>query len=71
MNNEIGEAAGLIWSVLSSSGDATITSLRKETGKDAFMVNAAIGWLAREGKIELKKSGRSVKISLRQEDFSS
>lgn len=65
MLHEIGETAGKIWDALSANGESTIAKLRKEVDADAFIVNAAIGWLAREDKIELSKSGNSVKVGLK------
>jgi hypothetical protein len=48
-----GENAGLVWSALSKSGRLSIKELKKETkikaDKDVY---AALGWLARENKID-------------------
>ena len=49
----IGTNAGLVWRALSKAGRMSIKKLKKETklrtDKELF---AAIGWLAKEGKLE-------------------
>lgn len=53
--NYIGEKAGKIWHILNTYNEIDETYLPKLAGvteKDAFY---AIGWLAREGKISVKK----------------
>jgi len=48
-----GTNAGLVWSALSKSGRLSIKELKKETKiKAEKEIYAALGWLAREGKIE-------------------
>ncbi|MDR1407565.1 MAG: winged helix-turn-helix domain-containing protein [Tannerella sp.] len=53
MINQIGENAGLVWKALNKSGRMSVKELKKETKirteKDLF---AAIGWLAKEEKID-------------------
>ena len=61
----VGETAGKIFEFLDDNGEATVAKLRKEVGADAFTLNAAIGWLAREDKLVITKSGNSVKIALK------
>lgn len=65
MKNEIGELAGSIWQVLNSKGPQTLAQLKKLSNKNDFFTHAAIGWLAREEKLDIIKSGNSFKISLK------
>ncbi len=65
MIQSIGETAGKVYHALQSEGPLTLTRLKTSTGRDAFTLNAAIGWLAREDKIIVTKKGRSVTIALR------
>lgn len=51
MKEIIGTNAGVIWDYLSKKEKASLTQVRKDcklTIKDAY---AALGWLAREGKV--------------------
>jgi NDP-sugar pyrophosphorylase family protein len=62
----IGQAAGIIWKYLATHNDrpATIAELQKLKGVGANDAMAAIGWLAREGKLVLKQEGRTTKVQL-------
>ncbi len=71
MNNEalscvdqIGETAGLVWHTLSEGGPMSIPKLAKAVDAPKDLVMQAIGWLAREGKIEIDEQGRSRTICL-------
>lgn len=62
---EIGELAGVIWHALDDDGPKTLTKLAKEIDAPRDRVMQAVGWLAREGKVDLKESKRRRTISLR------
>ena len=62
---EIGHVAGDVWGTLARSGPLTVAALKKEVKAPGDLVAAAIGWLAREDKLEFSNSGRTVKIGLR------
>lgn len=62
---QIGETAGLVWHVLEKSGPMTLAKLAKELSAPRDVVMQAVGWLAREGKIEIQESKRKRTISLR------
>lgn len=63
--HEIGETAGKIYRVLEQNKDITLAQLQKKvTGADTARFNQAIGWLAREAKLNFVKSGRAMKVSL-------
>ena len=51
--NNIGNNAGLVWNALNSNGKMTETKLKKETGLASADFYAALGWLAREGKLNI------------------
>ncbi len=53
METQIGEAAGKVWQALHSGGPQTGTAIAKATRLTSELLNQAIGWLAREGKLEL------------------
>ncbi len=67
MNEEsIGKAAGLIWKFLRENGaqGVSLSDLKKVRGLKADDVMAAIGWLAREGKLRFNNSPNKVTIAL-------
>lgn len=51
--NNIGNNAGVIWNVLNANGKMTETKLKKETGLGSADFYTALGWLAREGKLNV------------------
>lgn len=61
---EIGRTAGEIWKRLSKNGSSTVAKLAKEVDQTHDMVMQALGWLAREEKIEITKKGRSRIVTL-------
>jgi len=65
MIEQIGETAGAIWQYLEKTGDATISQLIKSVKADDFLVAAALGWLAREDKVEVYVKGRSKRVKLK------
>ncbi|MEL6821353.1 MAG: winged helix-turn-helix domain-containing protein [Calditrichota bacterium] len=65
MANLIGTTAGDVWRYLEENGETTLTTLKKKVEGGGDLVNQAVGWLARENKIEIIRKGRSVKIKLR------
>lgn len=50
---EIGKNAGTVWQLLSDHRDWSYGELKQACGLRDRELNAAIGWLAREGKIEI------------------
>jgi hypothetical protein len=64
-NEQIGHVAGDVWRSLDKEGGQSLTALKKATGASDELILAAIGWLAREDKLEFTASGKTVKISLR------
>ena len=62
---QIGQAAGLIWTMLSESTvQVNITDVAKKTNLTTQIAYQGLGWLAREGKLNYLKKGRSVYVSL-------
>lgn len=64
MINSIGEMAGKVWDALNTKGEMTTATLKTHLKGDAFLLPAAIGWLAREGKVQIAKKGTSVSVKL-------
>lgn len=66
---KIGETAGKVYHLL-EDGEKNITRLKKSLKGEVYgdvIVDMAIGWLAREGKIDVIKDGRSWIIRLKEE----
>ena len=51
--NNIGNNAGVIWNALNTNGKMTESKLKKETGLASADFYTALGWLAREGKLNI------------------
>ena len=64
-NHEIGQVAGKLWRTLDDQGAQSLAALKKSTNATDDLVVAAVGWLAREDKLEFAtRDGRLVKVSL-------
>ena len=52
--SQIGTNAGIVWNVLKDNCHQEYTKLKEATGLNDRDLNAAIGWLAREDKIDFE-----------------
>ena len=59
---KVGENAGKIWYVLHTQGEADILHISKLAQIDEGDTYSALGWLAREGKINTKANGRNGEV---------
>ncbi len=60
--NEIGENAGRIYDYVRANGESTLAAMKKSlklTSEDAAY---ALGWLAREGRVDMRRKGTSLRI---------
>ena len=64
-NEAIGHVAGEVWSLLAKEGGQPLADIKKSIVAPTELVSAAIGWLAREDKLDFSKAGRSIKVALR------
>jgi hypothetical protein len=69
MIEEIGVAAGAIWQALDANGEMTMAKLKKEVKAEGVLFDWAIGWLAREDKIEIMRDKRSLLVWLKGRDL--
>jgi hypothetical protein len=66
LEQSIGFSAGQIYNYLADNeGQTTFTKLKKDLDLKSNFAELGLGWLAREEKIELAKSGNTLKIKLR------
>ncbi len=64
MRDIIGNTAGRVWSVLHEQGDLAISQIPKKLGETPAITYQALGWLAREGKIEYRQEKKTTYVSL-------
>ena len=64
MNYYIGEAAGKIWNTLTVHREMTTSKLCNETGVKPDMINMAVGWLARENKVDIRQTRNITKVKM-------
>ena len=63
----IGETAGAVWQFLKDHGKSTLKALEKGVDAPVEAVTMAVGWLAREGKVEVAQEKRSVYLWLTED----
>ena len=65
MEAEIGAAAGVVWRQLDLPKRKTVSQLKAETKLSNQLILLALGWLAREGKLDLAKDRTSLTVALK------
>jgi len=66
LKGQVGETAGKVWETLSSEGPLTLTELKKKvTNGQSDLVSFAIGWLAREDKIDITSEKKNLRVQLK------
>lgn len=65
MEDRIGELAGNVWNFLEKEGEASVSAVCRAVDAPQTKVNMAIGWLAREDKLEFVSKGRGTAVQLR------
>ena len=63
---KIGQTAGMVWKFLEDKGEANLTQLKKGVKADPNLVLQAIGWLAREDKLQIQKKERYIIYTLKR-----
>lgn len=66
--NVIGEHAGIVWRAL-NAGEMSWDALLERTGLLPLELASALGWLARENKINIHPSGDVVYFSIYHENY--
>lgn len=64
MEDTIGSVAGKVWDHLETEGEMSVSAVARAVDEPQTKVNMAIGWLAKEGKLEFDAEGRATKMSL-------
>jgi hypothetical protein len=65
LNGQVGETAGKIWHLLNDEGPLTIPQLKKKLNGSGELLSFALGWLAREEKVDITQEKKAFKVALR------
>jgi hypothetical protein len=65
IESDIGETAGKIWQALSDEGPHTVVQLKKKLKVSNELLFFALGWLAREDKIDMVPGKSGFRVQLR------
>ena len=64
MVEQIGINAGKVWTILDEKGRQNVKEIKKATKLTDKDLYAALGWLAREGKVALEAEEKEIFASL-------
>ena len=62
---QVGETAGKVWELLSLGGPQTLAQLKKKIKDSGEVLSFAVGWLAREDKVEITLMKKTVSVQLK------
>ena len=65
--DQIGDAAGIVWHALHKEGPLSVAKLVETVELNRDLVMQAIGWLAREGKLQITETKRGRILALREQ----
>lgn len=65
LKGRVGHTAGKIWGELVEGGPQTVAQLKKKLNGEGDLVNLAIGWLAREDKVDIIAEKKSFRVTLK------
>jgi hypothetical protein len=65
MNVEIGRIAGEIWHLLKDRGEMSVSGVVMALNTSQSTAYMALGWLAREDKLEFVKKRRGIVVRLK------
>jgi len=65
LNGQVGETAGEVWRSLHKNGPQTLAQLRKRLNGSGALLSFAVGWLARENKLEILVEKKSFRLQLK------
>jgi hypothetical protein len=65
VREQVGDAAGEVWRLLNQAGPQTLAQLKKKLNGSGELLGFAVGWLAREDKLEILKEKRTIVLRLK------
>jgi Mn-dependent DtxR family transcriptional regulator len=68
MKAKIGEMAGVVWQVLGEKEAIDVSRLPQILKEKGEIVYQALGWLAKEGKVDFHKKAGKTFVSLNDEE---
>ena len=68
MKTKIGEMAGRVWKTLGEKEEVAVSKLPQILKEKGEIVYQALGWLAREGKVDFHKKAGKTFVSLSREE---
>ncbi|MDH6354325.1 hypothetical protein M2132_000653 [Dysgonomonas sp. PH5-45] len=64
MKSTIGNNAGMVWDFLETKGEQTVRGIKVALKVPEKELHLALGWLARENKVEFGKVGKDITVRL-------
>jgi hypothetical protein len=61
----VGEVAGEVWRLLDQSGPLSLAQMKKKLNGNSELLGFAVGWLAREDKLEILAEKKSFRVQLK------
>jgi len=68
MKEKIGKTAGKIWDILQKEEAVAISKFPKMLDEKTVVVQQALGWLAREDKIDYRQQANRTLVSLKESE---
>jgi hypothetical protein len=65
IKQQVGETAGKVWHLLDEGGPQTLAQIKKRFNGSGEVVGLALGWLAREDKVEISQDKKTFTVALR------
>jgi hypothetical protein len=65
ITEQLGITAGEVWHILNDFGPQTLAQLKKRLNDSGELVGFALGWLAREDKIDISQEKKNFKVALK------
>jgi hypothetical protein len=62
---QVGELAGEVWQLLANEGPLTLAQLKKKLDAKGELLSYALGWLAREDKIDFVSEKKTMRVQLK------
>jgi hypothetical protein len=65
IREQVGETAGRVWHLLNDQGPQTLAQLKKRLNGSGELVTFALGWLAREDKVDISQDKKNLRVALK------